>query len=63
MATRGTTDLISDKGALRAQLKRDSKGVPITVLPATASAYKIGHRGHVVSKRSGKPTSFGQDFQ
>jgi hypothetical protein len=61
---RGNTKKLvgSDKAALRAQLKRDCKGVPVTILDSTASAYQIGGRGNVISKLSGKKTTFGQDF-
>lgn len=61
---RGNTKKLvgSDKAALRAQLKKDCKGVPVTILDSTASAYQIGGRGNVVSKLSGKKTTFGQDF-
>ena len=54
---RGNTNLIGNKTAQRAQLKRDCKGVKITILDSTASAYQVGDRGHIISKRSGKKTS------
>jgi len=57
-----TASLVGNKTAQRAQLKADCKGIPITQLPATESAYKISGRGNVVSKISGLTTTFGQDY-
>jgi len=54
---RGNTNLIGNKAAQRAQLKRDCKGVAVTSIPASASAYQVGDRGHIISKRSGRKTS------
>jgi|GEM_PF-4596850 hypothetical protein len=55
-----TVSLVGSKSRQRAQLKSDCKGVPITILDSTASAYHVGPRGNVVSKLSGK--KIGQDF-
>ena len=54
---RGNSNLIGNKTAQRAQLKRDCQGVKITRLDSAASAYQVGDRGHIISKRSGRKTS------